>query len=382
MNASITGRRTSHRGQGGQVIVIMALALVALVLGVALVIEAGNAFAQQRVAQNGADAAANAGAVVLGERLGGAPRTNADVYAAVTTSAAANDLANPTAFYTDIDGNDVAGGPLAVANDAGTPPADAAGVRVGGDRDFATLFARVGGFDQLRASADATAVAGLLDGVCSAEAGCGVIPVTFPVLISTCEAPHTNTPIGQGPYTVVPFDQRTQANMSIVPLCTTGPGSVGWLDLGPGNLASEIENPSNRAFNLPTWLQTQTGAVNAIEDEINDNYAGTIVLIPMFDGTCKQQPAGTNLSDCPAGQEGTGNNTWYHIPKFTAFFLDRAYIQGSDPECKRAPGSPLMGGGGSVACMKGWFVRFITQGPVVAGGVGDDTSAIGIQLKR
>ena len=385
MNASSTGRRASHRGQGGQVIVIMALALIALVMGVALVIEAGNAFAQQRVAQNGADAAANAGAVVLGERLGGAPRTNANVYAAVTTSAAANSLANPTAFYTDIDGNDIAGGPIAVGNDAGAPPADAAGVRVGGERDFATLFARVGGLDQLRASADATAVAGLLDGVCSAEAGCGVLPVTFPVLISTCEDPHTNTPIGQGPYTLVSIDQRTEANMSIVPLCTTGPGSIGWLDLGPGNLASEIVIPSNRAFNLPTWLQTQTGAVNAVEDEINDNYAGKVILIPMFDGTCRVEPAGTDFLDCPEDKRGTdpvGDNTWYHIPKFTGFFLDRAYVQGSDPECKQAPGSPLMGGGGSVACMKGWFIRFITQGPVTSGGAGDDTSAIGIQLKR
>ena len=381
MNASAAGHDAPHHGERGQVIVVMALALIALIMGVALVIEAGNAFAQQRVAQNGADAAANAGAVVLGERLGGAPRTNADVYAAVTTTASANGLATPTAVYTDIDGNDVAGGPIAVTDDGSAPPSDAAGVRAGGNRDFATFFARVSGFGQLRASADATAVAGLLNGVCSAESGCGVIPVTFPVLISTCETPHTNTPIGIGPYRLVSMDQRTEANMSIVPLCTTGPGSIGWLDLGPGNLASEITTPTNEAFDLPVWLQTQTGAVNAVEDELNDNYAGKVVLIPMFDGTCKVHPAGANLADCPAGEEGTGNNTWYHIPKFTGFYLDRAYVQGSDPECKVGPGSPLMGGGGSVACMKGWFVRFITQGPVGAG-TGDSTSAIGIQLKR
>jgi hypothetical protein len=41
-----------------------------------------------------------------------------------------------------------------------------------------------------------------------------------------------------------------------------------------------------------------------------------------------------------------------------------------------------MGGNGSKTCMKGWFVRFITQGPVTAGSGSDDTSAIGIQLKR
>ncbi len=364
-------------------IVLLALALVALVAGVALVLEAGNAFAQQRVAQNAADAAANAGAVVLGERLGGAPRTNANVLAAVNASAAANALAAPVAFYTDIDGNDLAGGPVPVPNDAGAPPTGAAGVRVGGERDFGTFFGKVIGLSQFKASADATAVAGLLDGVCPAEAGCGLLPVTFPVLISTCEFPHSTTPIGQGPYTLVDINQRTDANMSIVPLCTTGPGSVGWLDLGPGNLAQEIVTPTNRAFDLPVWLQTQTGNSNAVEDEINDNYAGKIVLIPMFDGTCKQQPAGTNLSDCPAGQEGTGNNTWYHIPKFTGFLLDEAFIAGNNSaDCENGPGSPLMGGNGSQSCMKGWFIRFITQGPVTSGGGVDDSSAIGIQLKR
>lgn len=368
--------------QRGQVIVIMALALVAIVMGVALVVEAGNAFAQQRIAQNGADAAANAGAVVLAERLGGASKTNADVYDAVINSAAANALANPVAFYTDIDGHDVAGGPTEVANDAGAPPADAAGVRVGGDRDFGTFLARVVGLNEFRASADATAVAGLLNGVCAADDGCAVIPVTFPVLISTCEFPHSTTSIGEGPYTLVSIDARTTGNESIVPLCTTDAGSVGWLDLGPGNLSQEITNPTNRAFDLPVWLQTQTGNSNAVETAMN-GYAGEVILIPMFDGTCKVQPSGTNLSDCPNGQEGVGNNTWYHVPKFTGFFLDHAYIAGNNrPDCANPPGSPTMGGNGAISCMKGWFVRFITQGPVVAGGGTDATSAIGVQLKR
>ena len=45
--------------------------MVSLIGGVALVLEAGNAYAHQREAQNGADAVANAGATVLSERLGG-----------------------------------------------------------------------------------------------------------------------------------------------------------------------------------------------------------------------------------------------------------------------------------------------------------------------
>ena len=60
-----------NRGQQGQIIVIAALAMVALIGGVSLILEGGNAYAHQRVAQNAADAVANAGATVLAKRLGG-----------------------------------------------------------------------------------------------------------------------------------------------------------------------------------------------------------------------------------------------------------------------------------------------------------------------
>lgn len=361
----------------GQAIVLVALALVAIVGGVAVVLEGGNAFAQQRITQNAADAAANAGAVVLAERLGGSTRTDADVLAAVSASATSNDLGVVNATYTDINGAS-----LGAQVGGGSIPPTAAGVHAGGTRTFGTFFARVLGFNQFNASADATAVTGILDGVCPAEAGCGILPVTFPVLISECAPPHNTTSIGQGPYTLVPADQRTSSNMSIVPLCTNDAGSVGWLDLGPGNLAQEIVTPTNKAFDLPVWLQTQTGNVNSVEDAINDNYADSVVLIPMFDGTCRVQPAGTALSDCPGGQEGVGNNSWYHIPKFTGFWLERAYVQGNNTQaCNSAPGSPFVGGNGSVSCLKGWFVRFVTTGPVSSGNVGStDPSAIGVQL--
>lgn len=365
------------RSVQGQVLVLVALALVAIAAGTAVVLEAGNAFAQQRITQNAADAAANAGAVVLAERLGGATRTDGDVFSAITASGADNDLGSVSGTYTDINGAS-----LGAAVGGGSIPSGAAGVLAGGTRTFGTSFARVLGFEQFSTSADATAVTGILDGVCPAEAGCGILPVTFPVLISECSPPHSTSSIGAGPYTLVSANNRTTANESIVPLCTTDPGSVGWLDLGPGNLANEIVTPTNQAFDLPVWLQTQPGNVNSVEDEINDNYADSVVLIPMFDGTCKVQPAGTALSDCPNGQEGTGNNSWYHIPKFTGFWLDRAYTQGANnAECNSPPGSPFVGGNGSVSCLKGWFVRFITTGPVSSGGVGPaDPSAIGIQL--
>ena len=373
----------------GQVLPFLALAMVAIVGAVALVIEGGNAFAQQRITQNAADATANAGAVVLAERLGGATRTDGDVAGAVNAVGNLNDLLTPAAYYTDIAGNLLqADGSLAAsaasAKQVGTGdpiPSNTAGVQAGGSRTFASFFGGVLGLNQFKASADATVVTGILDGICPADAGCGILPVTFPVLIETCDGQSDLIP-GENEWALVGIDARTGANEAIVPLCTTAPGSVGWLDLGPGNLAQEIVTPIHGAFDVPTWLQTQPGNVSSVESEINDNYSDEVVLIPMFDGTCRVQPTGTALSDCPGGQEGVGNNSWYHIPKFTAFYLDEAFVQGNNVgPCNSAPGSPFVGGNGAVNCMKGWFIRYITQGPVVSGPV-DTTNptAIGIQL--
>ena len=85
----------------GQVIVVFALALVAIIGMVGLVIDGAAAFAQQRVAQNGADGTATAGTVVIAEKLSGATRTGAQVRAAVDAVAAANGLGSVDAEYTD-----------------------------------------------------------------------------------------------------------------------------------------------------------------------------------------------------------------------------------------------------------------------------------------
>ena len=61
----------------GQTIVVFALALTALIAMVGLVIDGGNAFAQQRRTQNGADAAAEAGTTELARRAVGIPGTDA-----------------------------------------------------------------------------------------------------------------------------------------------------------------------------------------------------------------------------------------------------------------------------------------------------------------
>jgi hypothetical protein len=381
----------TRRGARGQILVIAAAALTGLVAMTGLIIDGGAAFASQRMTQNAADAAANAGALALAERLGGATAPasgwDADVDSRVSAAAAANGLSTYLAVYATIGGSllSPAGGTVssfeaAAEVGAGTIPTGAAGVAVRGTRSSPTYFVRVVGINSFATSAEATAVTGLLVG---APKG-AVLPITFPVAISSCDKTADLVP-GTTPWPLVGVDEAADGNMALVPLCTTGPGSIGWLDLGDGNLADQIANPPNRAFDVPTWLQTQTGTVDAMQDPMEE-YIGEVVLIPMFDGTCVDEPVGTALGDCLGG-EGVGDNTWYHIPKFAGFLIYDVFFKNADGDnpkvaCNSAPGAPYVNTtNGSVACMKGWFVRYITVGPVVPGDLDPaDPGSIGVQL--
>ena len=80
----------------------------------------------------------------------------------------------------------------------------------------------------------------------------------------------------------------------------------------------------------------------------------------------------------------------YHIIRIAAFYLD--YISykngGSNPACSLIE-SPtygtslvnIVGGNGSMSCMAGWFVRYVTSGPVGSGQI-NNGEALGIQLIR
>ena len=98
-------RHRTRRGQRGQIVPITALAMIALIGGVALILEGGNAYAHQREAQNASDAVANAGATVLAQQLGGTAKTDADVDGSMTNVSTANYLNDYDGYYTNVTGN-------------------------------------------------------------------------------------------------------------------------------------------------------------------------------------------------------------------------------------------------------------------------------------
>ncbi len=393
----------AHRGsERGQVLVIVTLALITIIAGFGLIIDGGNAWAQQRITQAANDAAAEAGAVILAENLSGATAPvggwDTAISIAVTASATGNGITVAAAYYTDIcgtllrpDGTVASGPATAAVVGGGTLPTNnhtnpdcpnaivgpVAGLQVLGSRPFGTIVSRVIGISTFTASTAATAVSGLLQGTCSFDSGCIVLPVTAPATVVTCDG------TGSATGTSTPWPKNVTI---VVPLCKNNPGNVGWIDWTPksggtSELIASILNPNNPAIDLPSWqFISSTGNVNSkgVEDALN-TYDGQVVLFPMFDLTCAADPnkslVGVGPSYGCSDIGGNGSNQWYRIKQFAAFQLQRAYVNGSN---KAACDT----GNGATSCLVGKFVDFIvtgTVGPGIGGGT-TNGAVIGTQL--
>lgn len=425
---------TPSRGAAGQAMVLMVGGLFAVIAMIALIVDGGNAWAQQRVVQNGSDATAEAGAIVMAQRFAGvttpAGGWDAKVSSKIQASAAANGLDAPVvAYYTDICGIPLRADGSAALNADGTenlaaaaavgsglPTSSAttpncphltvgppAGVLVIGHKDVQTYFAGAIGMSKLGVATTATAVSGYLQGYCDATQGqaCAVLPVTIPVNIVSCDG--SNNPLNTG-------NPWLWGHVYKVPLCQNGPGNVGWIDWTPtaggtSELIDSIHISDNPAINLPSWQYlTETGNVNSqgVEDAIR-TYDGQTVMIPQFDATCNPgngvtpdstQPAINNPDPpvylgCGVPLGGNGSNQWYRMPSF-AFFQ---FCTGSDSGCTdvgASHGAYVNGndgavcdtGNGATSCLVGRFVNILatgTVGPGVGGGTGS-TKVIGVQL--
>ena len=373
----------TRRREEGQILVVFALGLIVLVSGVALVIEGGNLYQNQRSVQNASDAAADAGVTVIAQKLKGAAKTDADVLAAINASSAFNTV-TAAAYYTNVDGQpiDASGNVVAVnlavavgAGPAGAIPPNAQGVHVGSDRSIPTTLARVIGINSFKASAEAIAITGRLTGG-------RMMPVVFPINVTDCSG---NGNLG------TPKDQWLTSNPGvppahpvgpeyIVPLCKTGGGSFMVLDLDgvKNNCAYEVTHPTAVQWpSFPVDVASDNGnnCAKPMADAVNALPADQrTVLIPICDN-----------NEC---NTSGGSHATYHIIGVVSFFID--YMDDSNNKnnsnCQThynndSPPQQLVtiSGNGSSSCIAGWFVEFITTGPVGAGTIGN-ADAIGIQL--
>ena len=335
------GRRPEN--ERGQMLVIVGVAMVALVAMVGLVIDGGFAWSENRAAQNGVDAAAHAGAIVILENHIGDARTTGDVWTATADSAAENGVDLESAQYTDVNGTPIG------AIDAGSTspiPAAAQGVLAQGTRTHETFFMQVVGIDDVTARNDATSVTGPV-----VEPG-ELLPVTMPITVTTCDGQN------KAEITEDPWLKNVQY---VFPLCGNpsgeSGGSYGWIDWyksgGAPAIWEQVCDPNPPPILLPGWYEVvEPGNVNAanLEDCFNDNWAGKLIQIPLFDDKCKNEP--------PAGESCTdqGSPKWYHFPSYAVIRLDWAYITGSNSICNVA--------NGATSCLVGTFVDGVTGGTV------------------
>ncbi len=377
----------STRSERGQTLVITAIGLVVMIGLVGLVIDGGHAWGKLRQTQNGADAVAKSGAVVIQQMLAEVgTQTDGTVGCAVADMAAANDVDLISAEYTDHLG--AVTGPVGACGSGAPIPDGAQGVKATTEDEFDTFLGGIVGVQTFTATTDATAVVGVQQDVCPAAAGCGALPVTFPQVGEICDDTEFEFTIGEmdtdgiyEPYELLPEGTTlTQSNMAIIPLCPGSPGSVGWLDFGCGNLANHIENPCNGSIPIPSWEQTHTGNINCCEDELEEltgdvvglpEEGDTLVAIPIHDNTCSDQPADDDPTCESLDDEwsGNGNNNFYHMTFWIGFKIDQANTSGSDTPCETAPGTPQMvNPGGGVGCLKGWIIdRYDSPGSVELG---------------
>jgi hypothetical protein len=420
-------------GAAGQALVLMVGGMLAVIAMVALIVDGGNAVANQRIVQNGSDAAAEAGAVVMAQRFAGANAPSggwdAAVSNAVSASGAANGITITAAYYTDICGIPLTSDGTAALNGDGsydfsradtiglglpsvsatTPDCPsrtvgpAAGVLVMGHKSVSTYLARVIGISTLAVDTQSTAAAGYLQESCAASQGavCSLLPIAIPVDIVTCDNSNNVQDSGQ-------HWNADGHTVYKIPLCKNGPGNVGWLNWpGGGNgtpgVIASITTPNNPAVPLPSWqFVAETGNANsqALENALQ-KYDGRIVLVPQFDLTCNPGPGASPDSTtpaintdpnygCPAGKlGGNGSNQWYRMPSF-------AHLQlciSSDPDCAAvgaAHGAYVNGnnsavcdtGNGATSCLVGKFESIVSTGTIGAGTGGGtgNSKAVGVQL--
>ncbi len=300
------------RREEGQSLIIVGALLIVLIALVGLVVDAGNAYAQRRIVQNATEAAALAGAQMLGHqedyRWGGDFLRNYQVIEAVWDYAERNGASaeDVDIFYTDINGNVLANaefdlGWQTIINADTFNGVKPEGIRVEANRSFDTYLVRVIGRNEMTASGTAYGV--LACGACSAS---GLFPI----------AVHVGTFADNGGFPVIGQEYRIWGDK-------TGPGSFGYLswNFDPGHtseqtLVANMADTSRSGYwkvgdNIPCGPGVQNS--NSVKTELEYRIDNRIdlnppryrdVILPVFDYT-----------------SGQGANLTYHIVGFARFEL-------------------------------------------------------------
>jgi Flp pilus assembly protein TadG len=255
-DGSISDRARVARHQEGQIIVIFALALVALIAMVGLVLDGGSAFAMRRDEQSAADLAALAGA---NDYL-----LNADATLATTR---ARGVAATNGFTHGVNG---------VAVNVSITTTNGAEVKVDISAPHRNNFSSIVGMPTWSVATTATAQSGIPDTV----NGGG------PIIFSIDAFGSNGQPLAAygNPSAPYPFGE---GNGDI----PNGPGDIAWTNYGTGNVNTAevraiIDGSAvvNRTLDFGQYIgQHNNGNHTALYSDVDQYLVGTNIPVPVVD---------------------------------------------------------------------------------------------------
>ncbi|GAB3063200.1 hypothetical protein GCM10027053_27280 [Intrasporangium mesophilum] len=141
----------------------------------------------------------------------------------------------------------------------------------------------------------------------------------------------------------------------------TAPGGFAWLDGLLGSCSGTVTDSS--------WIHGDTGA-DGCPDAMFRPLLGTVIYVPVFNCMMPSNPGREPVAtdDC---NSGNGNNTWYHISGFAAFYLSGWRLTQGTQNSIRPPNA-LCGTSNSQRCLSGWFLKdLIPAGQIIPPTPGD-----------
>lgn len=317
--AASASRGQRQRREHGQVIVVLALAMTALILGIGLVVDGGYAWAQRRAAQNAADLASLAGTRIVGLKLAGATVDGTAILASMNQVNAANGVPNVGAggaVYVDNNGASLG---TQVAN--GQPiPASARGILASTARTWRPYFLGLMGVSTWSAGAQAISKTSVnrLDKVPSGD----LLPLAMPLN----SVPGNVCPEG------TPASSCTAVNVAE----GSGSGQFGWMSwTGVGNavytcdiMTPPLDNPAyvvplNGYLTIPgnTGVSASSCLKDAFQYWIDSGATIYVPIISPGPGPCPSNCFPGTSTQYPATSQGNGSNVTYNVIGFGGFQL-------------------------------------------------------------
>ena len=374
-------RRVTLAGERGAVAVITVVLLVPVLFGAAAIsIDVGNLLWERRQLQNGADATAMSAAGKCAE----APTTcNPNIATGSNLDKLDNANANDNAStISSVCGNSAAqalSGSLPLCSGAGSngaadcPPLPSALPSTVPYLEVRTQSKTPSGSSKLtnffaRTLSGGTAQSGVA--ACSRAGWGGASPTAqnvLPVVMSYCDwaaatgytGPGTATYPNSPDFTTYPPTgygagnpwsaswQRTVWTKGNPSTCPTWNGHT-----APGGFSALESNTScSVASANGDWYHGNTANDAPCPTTNFTALKNTVVYLPVFDCMTPSPVTITSATDC---NSGSGNNTYYHVSGYAAFYLTGWYFSSSSAASSVTGTVPCSGGD---RCMSGWFLK-------------------------